>query len=362
MTILLFFIMLGALVFVHELGHFLSAKKAGIRVDEFALGFPPRVLSTKIGETVYALNLIPFGGYVKIFGEDGEEKTENALDDARAFIKKPKWVQAAVLVSGVLGNIIFAWLLLSVTFLAGVPSSADGRYGSELQNAKLTVTSVLPDSPAARVGLREGDHIISLTESTRTLNNTDAERARLFITDTTENLSLSVERKGKQYSFSLVPSQGIVKGKKAIGVTLDTIGVVRFGIVHSVYEGLLMTCGLLREISTGLVHFVGQAFLGHADIGSITGPIGIAGLVGEARILGWVYLLSFTAFISLNLAVINLLPLPALDGGRLLFLAIEAVLRRPLPQRLTHILNTTSFCLLLLLMLLITYRDIMKML
>ena len=354
--------MLGALVFVHELGHFLSAKKAGIRVDEFALGFPPRVLSAKIGETVYALNLIPFGGYVKIFGEEGEEKAENALDDAHAFIRKPKWVQACVLVSGVLGNIIFAWLLLSATFLAGVPSSVDGRYGSELQNARITVTSVLPGSPAARAGLTEGDKIISLAESTHTFNGGDAEKARLFIAETGKELTLTIERHGTQHLFQLTPESGIVAGKKAIGVTLDTIGVVRFGIFRSLYEGLLMTLDLLREIVNGLVHFVGQAFLGHADLGSITGPVGIAGLVGEARILGWVYLLSFTAFISLNLAVINFLPLPALDGGRLLFLGVEALIRRPLPGRLTRILNTTGFCLLLLLMLLITYRDIMKLL
>ncbi len=362
MTILLFFIMLGALVFVHELGHFLSAKKAGIRVDEFALGFPPRLFSKKIGETVYALNLIPFGGYVKIFGEDGEEKAENTLDDTRAFIKKPKWVQAAVLVSGVLGNIIFAWLLLSATFLVGVPSSADGRYGSELQNAQLTITSVLPDSPAGRTGLREGDKVISLTANARTFTGADTEDARLFITETSKELTLTIERQGKEHLFQLTPAQGIVEGKKAIGVTLDTVGVVRFGIFRAVYEGLFMTLDLLREITVGLVHFVEQAFLGNADWGDITGPVGIAGLVGEARILGFVYLLSFTAFISLNLAVINLLPLPALDGGRLLFLGIEALLRRPLPQRLTRVLNTVGFCLLLLLMLLITYRDIIKML
>lgn len=368
MTILLFFIMLGALVFVHELGHFLSAKKAGIRVDEFALGFPPRVMSKKVGETVYALNLIPFGGYVKIFGEDGAEAGANVQDDARAFIKKPKWVQATVLCSGVLGNIIFAWLLLSATFLVGVPSSADGRYGDAVQEPKLTITSVLSDSPAGRAGLEMGDIIWSITEEQtegvfrKRSEGYDAESARVFIGHAESPLTIQYERGAEMQSVTVVPKEGIIIGKKAIGVTLDAVGVVRFGIFRSVYEGFLMTLDLLREITMGLVHFVGQAFLGNANLGEITGPVGIAGLVGEARILGFVYLLSFTAFISLNLAVINLLPLPALDGGRLLFLGIEAILRRPLPERLTRVLNTTGFCLLLLVMFLITYRDIMKML
>lgn len=368
MTIFLFFIMLGALVFVHELGHFLSAKKTGIRVDEFALGFPPRILSKKVGETVYSLNLIPFGGYVKIFGEDSDEKTGSAIDGGRQFIQKPRWIQAVVLASGVLGNVVFAWLLLSITFLAGVPSSADGRYGSELQNAKLTVTSVLLDSPASRAVLKSGDTIWSITEERtegvfkKSSEGYDAESARVFIAQAEGPLTIQYERQAEMHSVTVVPEDGIVDGKKAIGVTLETVGVVQFGFFRAFAEGFLITIDLLREIMVGLVHFVGQAFLGNAALGDITGPVGIAGLVGEARVLGWVYLISFTAFISLNLAVINLLPLPALDGGRLLLLGIEAVLRRQLPQRFTRTLNTTGFCLLLLLMLLITYRDIMKLL
>ncbi len=362
MTILLFLIMLGALVFVHELGHFLSAKRAGIRVDEFALGFPPRILSKKIGETVYALNLIPFGGYVKIFGEDGLETGTTAIYDERSFVKKPRLIQAFVLGAGVLGNVVFAWLLLSLAFMVGVSSSPEGRYGEELQHAVLTVTSVLPESPAARAGLIEGDEIISLSEGARHLANTDAGNARLFIAETEKELTLTIKRKGEERSLSLLPARGIIQEKKAIGVTLETVGIVRFGFFRAVFEGFLMTLDLLRDVAVGLVFFIGQAFMGNASLGDITGPVGIAGLVGEARTLGLIYFLSFTAFISINLAVINLLPLPALDGGRLLFLGIEAALRRPLSSKFTRILNTAGFFFLLFLMLLITYRDIMKLL
>ncbi len=365
MTALLFFVILGALVFVHELGHFLSAKKAGIRVDEFALGFPPRIWSKKIGETTYTLNLVPFGGYVKIFGEDGIEEEGSGADSSRRFTSKPRWIQALVLSSGVLGNVLFSWILLALTFCIGVPSSPDGRYGSEVKDAVLTITTVLPNSPASRVGLKEGDTVVALAEGNRQFSDAkarDADEAGLFIDNTREKLSFTIEREGKEYSYSLSPESGVVEGRKVIGVGLNQVGVVRFNPARALVEGARMTGDLLRVVTVGLVGFIGQAVTGGADLSAITGPIGIAGLVGEARVLGFVYLLSFVAFISINLAVINLIPFPALDGGRLLFLALEAIRRRPIPWRITRTLNMVGFTLLILLMLIITYRDILKLL
>ncbi len=362
MTLVLLFVILGALVFVHELGHFISAKRAGIRVDEFALGFPPRLFSRQIGETRYSLNLIPFGGFVKIFGEDAGANGSGGPDDTRRFVQKSRLVQALVLASGVLGNLVFAWLLLSLTFLYGVPYSPGGHYDSEVKDPKVVVTSVLAESPAERAGLREGDAILSLVSGDRELSSIDTLAVSRFIGGAPSEVALTISRHGETQLLSLLPVAGVVEGRKGIGVTLDTIGVVRFGIFRSLYEGFLMTADITREIVAGLAHLVGQAFLGRADLGAITGPVGIAGLIGEARLLGLAYLLSFTAFISINLAVINLLPVPALDGGRLLFLAIEGARRRPIPPRLTRLINTAGFSLLLLLMALITYRDIVKLL
>ncbi len=374
MTVILFFIILGTLVFVHELGHFISAKKAGIRVDAFALGFPPKIIGKKIGETEYSLNLIPFGGYVKIFGEDGDGDAEVAngvpsesVDTSRRFTDKPRWVQAVVLSSGVLGNIVFAWLLVSISFMAGIPSSLEGRYAEHVQEPKLTITSTLPDAPAARAGLMGGDTVWSITDEgakgglKKRSEGYDPESARIFIGEAAGPLTIEYERGHKMHSLTVVPEGGIIEDKKAIGVTLDAVGEVRFGFFRAFFEGALMTWDLLRAVAVGLFGFLTQAIQGEADLSSVTGPVGIAGLVGEARVLGVVYLLSFTAFISLNLAVINLLPIPALDGGRLLFLAIEGITRRPLPTKFTRIVNTAGFALLILFMLFITYRDVVKL-
>src|SRR3989344_4156897 len=368
MTLVLFLVILGALIFVHELGHFISAKKAGIRVDEFALGFPPRALGKKIGETEYNLNLIPFGGYVKIFGEDGDEDadkrglgTQISADKERRFTSKPRWVQGIVLASGVLGNIVFAWLLVSIGFMSGVPSAINGRYAADVRNLELMVTSVLPDSPAYTAGLHSGDVITAIEENGNRFEGTDATVAGNFIGASTDKLSVFYKRGKEAGSVVVLPKDGIVEGKHAIGVGLDTIGEVRFGFFRAFFEGALMTWDITREVTVGLVGFLKQAVTLQADLNSITGPLGIAGLVGEARVLGVIYLLSFTAFISINLAVINLLPIPALDGGRLLFLAIEGITRRSIPAKLTRTVNTAGFILLILFMVFITYRDIVKL-
>ncbi len=364
MTIILFFIILGALVFVHELGHFIAAKKAGIRVDEFALGFPPKVIGKKFGETTYNLNLIPFGGYVKIFGDDADVMTDLAVseaDKARSFVAKPKYKQAIVLASGVLGNIIFAWILISIGFISGIPSSIEGRYSNAVQSPALVITTVLPESPAGKAGLHSGDKILAMSGETTPFIGSDAEEARQYIADSKGPIKIEFERGINVAETNVEPVSGLVEGRLAIGVSLDTLGTVRFGFFRSFYEGALMTFDLLREVAVGLLGFIKQAILGQASLNSVTGPVGIAGLVGEARVLGIVYLLSFTAFISINLAVINLLPIPALDGGRLLFLAIEGVTRRQIPPKFARIVNTTGFILLLLFMAFITYRDIVKL-
>src|SRR3989344_9573578 len=162
MTIIIFLIVLAVLIFVHELGHFLIARACGIRVDAFALGFGPKIFSKKVGETTYFLNLIPFGGYVKIFGENPDDESINGEDKARSFVHKPKWQQISVLISGILFNFIFAWLLIVIAFSTGVPASLESypEYKDQMKNPHIAITYVNAGSPAEKAGLKAGDEIV----------------------------------------------------------------------------------------------------------------------------------------------------------------------------------------------------------
>ncbi|MEK7087740.1 MAG: RIP metalloprotease RseP, partial [Patescibacteria group bacterium] len=303
----------------------------------------------------------PFG---RGTGAEGVEAVSSG--DARRFTSKPRHIQALVLASGVLGNIVFAWMLISAGFMLGVPSSVEGRYAGEVQDTKLMLTTVMPGSPAEGAGLRSGDVVTSLLTSdaagsARRFEDIDAPAARAFIGASAGDISVFYKRGEETGVAVATPKTGIVEGKLAIGVSLEEVGEVRFGFFRAFLEGARTTWDLLREVTVGLAVFLGEAIAGRADLSSVSGPVGIAGLVGEARVLGIVYILSFTAFISINLAVINLLPFPALDGGRLLFLAVEAVTRKSIPAKFTRVVNTVGFALLIFFMVFITYRDIVKL-
>ncbi|MDO8728719.1 MAG: RIP metalloprotease RseP [bacterium] len=354
MSIIIFLIILSALVIVHEFGHFLVAKRFGIRVDEFGLGFPPRAKKLFIWKgTPFTLNWLPFGGFVKIFGENPEEKIEGVASDN--FQSKNRAVQASVLVAGVFGNFLFAWLLISLGFMVGLPAPAN--LSLPVENPHTVITTVLPTSPAAIAGLKSGDVILSLSRG-ENYSELAPEAASLFIAESTEPITFMVERGENISTKIVVPEEGIVTDRLAVGISMDVIGIAKLQPHKALWYGLKTTSELTLLTGQALITFFTQALTGGADFSSVTGPVGIVGMVGDARELGFVYLLTFTALISINLTIINLLPLPALDGGRLFFVLIEAVSRRPIPPRIFNALNTVGFALLLLLMLLITIQDV----
>src|SRR3989344_4323936 len=355
MSVIIFIIILSVLVVVHELGHFLVAKKFGIRVDEFGLGFPPRAkeLFTWKG-TPFNLNWLPFGGFVKIFGESPEELASPTLPQD-SFQYKNRGIQASVLVAGVVGNFLFAWLLISLGFITGLPASAD--FSLQTQNNHTVITTVLPSSPAAVAGLKSGDTVISLSRGGVSSELTP-EALSLFIARSIEPVTFVVERGGQVSTKIVNPENGIVIDRPAVGISMDVIGTVKLPPHKALWHGLKTTFLLTKLTGQSIGNFIFQALGGRANLSGITGPVGIVGMVGDARELGFTYLLTFTALISINLAVINLLPFPALDGGRLFFVGIEAVTRRSVPPRIFNMVNTAGFALLILLMLLITIQDV----
>ncbi len=362
MTIILFIIILAALIFVHECGHFIVAKLSGMKVSEFGLGFPPTLWKKQYGETVYALNLIPFGGYVKILGEDGKHDNPAPEDVGRSFADRPRIFQAAVLVAGIVCNILFAWLLLSVGFVIGLPAGEGSVKNATLQDTRVMVIDVIADSPAAKAGIVEGDAFVSLASGADSYIPGTIEGVQDFIQNHAgKPLTVTLLHGKEQSQKIIVPTTGIVEGHAAIGVAMDSIGVLRLPLHRALFEGAKLTGSLVVQVAQGLGRFLWSAVTLHANFAEVSGPVGIVGAVGNASALGFVYLLSFTALISINLAIINLIPFPALDGGRLLFVLIEAIRRRPISARVAHAVNTTGFALLVLLMIVVTFHDVVKL-
>lgn len=365
MSILLFFVVLGVLILSHEFGHFIVAKRSGIRVDEFGFGFPPRLFGVKKGETTYSLNLLPFGGFVKIFGENPDEKSTNGVSASRSLTSKSKLTQAAVLGAGVVCNLLLAWLLISSGFMVGMPVSTSSGL-KVTSEARLLITAVSSGSPAEQARLKSGDEIVSLA-ATRggSLKTLSPENVQQFVVaHGAETLTLTYRRAGQDEprAVTLKPVSGLVEGRPAIGISMDRVAFAKLPFLSALFHGAELTARLTLATALGLWQLIVAVFAGQNVLGNITGPVGLVGLVADAAGLGFVYLLSFTAFISINLAVLNLLPFPALDGGRLLFLLLEKIKGSPIRPRIANALNLAGFGLLLLLMAVVTYGDIRRLL
>lgn len=361
MTALTLIIILAILIFVHELGHFLVAKKSGIRVDEFALGFPPTVLSKQIGETKYCLNLIPLGGYVKIHGEDGNPDNNTEIDPKRTFAKQGSLIKIAVLSAGVIGNLIFAWFLLSLGFMFGLPAGNAGIFEDRVENKRVLIQEVLPNSPADISGLLGGDEILSIKNQTNKIENEklNIENIKDVISGATKDIEIDIKRNEEKLSLKILPK--IEDGEKKIGMAMSEFGNLKLPFYLAPIAGLKASYMMTKETIFGISGLLKQAIIGKADWSDVSGPVGIANMVGKAKAEGLGYLIVLVSLISINLAVINLVPIPALDGGRILFVLIEAIMRKPIKTNVAQIVNTVGFLALMLLMLIVTYKDILKL-
>ena len=371
MDILIFIIVIVALIVVHEFGHFVAAKWAGMRVDEFGLGYPPRaMLIAKVGETEYTLNWLPFGGFVKIYGEDGLSETKSGHGTSRhegnAFTDKNRFAQTVVLVAGVAMNLIFAYVLITGALISGTPRALEDSEIAIAKNVELAVANVLPDSPAAEARLLPGDIILSAEDGHTMLPETSPSAFTEFVSEGGPNktITLSIRHgSGEEETIFVRPEAGVIStdpSRYALGVEVATIGVVPVSFGAAIVEGANLTWDATILTAKGLWHFFYGVFTLSADLSQVAGPVGIAGVVGTASGQGLGYLFSIMAIISINLALINLIPIPALDGGRLLFVIIESIIRRPIKASVAHAMNAVGFVFLILLMFVITFNDISR--
>ncbi len=371
MTIIIFLIVLGILVFVHELGHFLIAKYYGVRVDEFAIGFPPRALTLgKRDGTTYVLNWIPFGGYVKIYGEDGEGLGADDPDYARSFTAQAWYKKIAILLGGVVFNMIFAFILLAVVFLARPTVSEYAvRYPERLVDIHQQITGVLRDAPAEEAGIEPGEAIVSFTFSSvpeTTFEFSDIASFSELINAFPEDDVIVTLRDDENAVRTVTVTPEVITGEdgiseRRIGVMIEPLGTYRPTILQSLHEGLRTTGFITVATVEGLGNLIRDAVRGEgASLESVTGPVGLVSVVGDARDAGLIALLTLTAIISINLAIINAVPFPALDGGRIIIVLLELLpfKKNPFTPRVTGIINLIGFFLLILLMIVITIRDV----
>ncbi len=368
-TVIIFIVILSLLVFVHELGHFVVAKKSGMAVHEFGFGFPPRVvgiqkvegkwrvvwgkrnLSTE--DTVYSINAIPLGGFVKIMGEDNDQAV-----DPRSFTQKSFGLRFLTLAAGVLMNVLVAWIILSVGFMAGLPVALNDLSeipaGGKYKDQQILIAQVRDESPAEQAGLKDSDIINKIDGQAIT----DVASLQEYIKSKQgSSITFEVQRINETKTIIVNTPAEADSSKGIVGIGLAYYGKLSFGPLSAISQGAKTTINQIQAIFSGLY----QAFSTSDGIKGLGGPVKIAQLTGQVADLGIIPLLQFAAFLSLNLAILNSLPFPALDGGRMFFLIVEKLRGKPNNQSVEQYANAIGFVLLLLLMAVITVRDVSQL-
>lgn len=358
-AIFLFFIILLALVIVHEFGHFIAAKWVGMRVDEFAFGFPPRLYAKKKRETTYAVNALPLGGYVSIWGENGDPD-DVAKTHPRAFSNRPKWAQVLVLSAGVIMNMVLALaIFIGISFGNVDMSTSDPVYGARAKDPHIMVMESAPNSPAYMAGIMPGSVITKLSSGGQSAQLTSATSVIAFIeAHQNDSFAISfVKPDGTRGETVIAAVYGIVPEKKALGISIDTIGTVTTSPLEALTLGISRTYDMTILTLQGLWSVLTSIGGGESVLESLAGPIGIAKIVGETSEYGYTAVLTLVAILSINLAIFNALPLPALDGGRIVVVALEAISRRRIPFKYYSWVNMAGFAALMLLLVVVTIND-----
>lgn len=357
LTILVFIGVFAAIVLVHEWGHFYTARKAGIKVEEFGFGFPPKMFSWKKGDVVYSINWIPLGGFVKIYGEDADAKGEEYSFGAKSILTR-----SIVILAGVSMNFIFAIVLLSFGFWYGTPQAVDGVSGGVVRNEQITIIQTASDSPAQKAGIKIGDAVTAVAFGGAKQDILETKAVQDFIAaHKGKEISLFLKRGNETIEKKVTPRENAPADQGALGVVLEKTGIVSYPWYQAPVEGVKAAFSMAWFFLSTFSQIVGNLFTEGKAIGDVAGPVGIAVMTYQVTELGIPYIIQFAVILSINLAIINALPFPALDGGRFLFLLIEAIKGSPVSRRFEQMANTSGFVFLMLLMLVITIRDVVKL-
>lgn len=353
-TLILVIIVISLLILVHEWGHFYSARKLGVRVEEFGFGFPPKVFSKVRKGIRYSLNLFPFGGFVKIFGEHGEGE-----NDPKSFMSRPAWQRFIILAAGVFMNFVLAWVFFSVGATLGVPTISD----DDSSGIPVSVIGISHGSPAEKAGLRFGDKILEMKAPGFSLRIESEKDIRDFVDAYRgEEIVLMVGRGDEIKEVKVVPRVEFPEGEGPLGVAIARLTVNKVPFYLAPIEGARTLFFSTRATASGLFGIAKEFFTEGKTSADVSGPVGIFFFADDTRTLGIAYFLQFIGLLSVNLAILNFLPIPALDGGRILFLAIEKVKGSRVDPRIENLAHTIGFALLILLMVLVTYKDVARIL
>lgn len=355
-TIILFFVVLSVLVLAHEWGHYYTAKKLGAKVEEFGLGFPPKVFSWKGKDGMeWSLNAIPVGGFVRIKGESGEHK-----DEPDSFATKSIPARLLILSAGVIMNMVVAVVLFTTTALVGMPAVTEFGVpeSATVLERTVRVVEVASETPAEG-SFEPGDAIVSLNGSD--VQTSEELRTAIASLPAGEEAVFGVQRRTEYLDVTVAPEE--IEDRSMIGFALLETGIVRYPWYQAPVKGVETTFVFTRDILVGFYQLIRGLFVPADRIDAeLAGPVGIAVMTGEVASLGFAYLLQFAALLSINLAILNILPIPALDGGRIVFVLIEAVRRKPVSQEVEGIVHGLGFLLLMGLVVVVTFKDIVNLL
>ncbi|MFO7814841.1 MAG: RIP metalloprotease RseP [Halanaerobiales bacterium] len=349
-TILSFIIVLGILIFIHEFGHYITAKLSDIRVEEFALGFGPKLLSKKRGETVYSIRMIPLGGFCNMTGEfvpDEDEDSESleiyneAKAKGRCFHQKSIWKRFAVIFMGPLMNFMLAVVIFFLIFnIAGLPTSTSNQP---------IIGELDPSRPASEAGLLPGDEIIEIEDNQV---ETWGEMTEIIHNSEMKPLEITVRRDNDTLTYNIEPERNEEMGVNIIGVYPKVVRE-NIGFFRSIQRSVGQTWNVITLTITGFAQMISKR-----SMEGVGGPVMIASIIGQAARNGVINVMNWMAIISINLGIINLLPIPALDGGRILFIGIELLRGKPVDPKKEGFVHLVGFILLMILMLFIIYNDI----